>query len=348
MLKFSFIIPVFNGEQYLEKCLMSIASQKLENLDIEIICIDDKSADNSVAVIERLQKEISNLVLIRNEINLKTGTVCNMGFDNSTGDYLWFVGQDDWIEDNSLKRLMNIIQDSEPEVIAFNYSRVDFSEKKLHSAEVFDNTGMIDGPGYIRKRFGESFPHYLLGYEWRAVYKKEYLLTNNIRFPDGVIYEDTTFLFKSLLYTSKLYTISDYLYFYRVNEASITDFSKKYRGDLIYEFAFISGNEVLSLARDTERSHPDFSSALFEMAKWYFNGFVPKVVSASIKQKWIFYQFVSGDNNHRLLPNEYLNSLSKVLINSQFGFIFSILFTPLYYVKRLTKKKKSNERKWCY
>lgn len=344
----SFIIPIYNGEKYLNKCIDSILNQTITSVDFEIICIDDCSTDNSVGIIKGFQKNNSNIKLIENQKNLKTATVCNIGLDNAQGDYIWIIGQDDWIHEDSIKKLTSIVNTKLPDVIAFNYRRVDFSENELHSAEVFDNSDLVKGADYIRSKFGDAFPHYLLGYEWRAIFNREYLKKQNIRFPEGGIYEDTTFLFKAILFTEKFISITDFLYYYRVNPQSITDFNKKYKGNLVFEFAFKAGNEVLDLALEIKELHPDFSLKLFEMAKWYFNGFVPKIIGASMKEKMNFYNEIRINNELIISAISYLKPLSKILIQKTVGLIMATLLKTAYLFKKKVIDRKKNVQEWCY
>lgn len=169
----SFIVPIFNGEKFLPKCLDSLLMQNILYSDYEIICIDDCSTDHSVDVVKSYIKKNSNIKLIQNKENKKTGTTCNIGLKHSNGKYLWIVGQDDWIEPNCLKQLIEICNNGNLDVLSFNYTRVDSNEKKLHSAEVFKNINPIKGDEFIKLYFPESFQYYLLGYEWRAIYKKK-------------------------------------------------------------------------------------------------------------------------------------------------------------------------------
>jgi glycosyltransferase involved in cell wall biosynthesis len=344
----SFIIPVYNGDKYIRKCIDSLINQNYGEHRFEIICIDDCSNDNSKEIIKEYQKINSNIKLIENTVNLKTATVCNIGLDQAKGDFVWIIGQDDWIHDESIIKLAQLISTFQPEVIAFNYRRVDFNENELHSAEVFDNSGLMKGDNYIRSKFGIAFPHYLLGYEWRAIFNRNYLIKKKIRFPDGGIYEDTTFLFKTMLHSKRFVSIPDFFYFYRVNPNSITDFNKKYKGNLVFEFAFKVGNEVLDLAIEIKEIYPDFSVELFKMAKWYFNGFAPKLIGASFKEKMVFYKLLKDNFSTIHLLEIYLNNYSKLLLNNRIGFILSVLIKPLYLIKRKIKTARKPKQEWCY
>lgn len=344
----SFIIPIYNGEKYLHKCIDSLLQANFPKDNFEIICIDDCSTDNSRAILSEYKSKYSNISIFLQSQNSKTSTACNIGIANAQGDYIWVIGQDDWIDENSYQIIEPIISQDKPEVIAFNYRRVDTNENELHSAEVFDNSEIVSGKAYIRTKFGESFPHYLLGYEWRAIFKREFLLEKGISFPNGAIYEDTTFLFKAILYAEKFRSISDYLYYYRVNDNSITDFNKKYKGILVFEFAFKSGNEVLDLAEDIKDSHADFSIILFNMAKWYFNGFAHKIIATSFNEKLKFYRELGNNKEMVVTTRRYLNVIPYILTYKQLGIVSSSILKPIYILKKKIAKRNKPTQEWCY
>lgn len=343
----SYIIPVYNGEKYLKKCIDSLLQQNYSDILFEIICIDDCSKDKSKEIIQSYQTTNANIILIENTRNLKTGSVCNIGLDNAKGDYVWIIGQDDWIDEQSIDKLFPFIE-NKVDLIAFNYKRVSFEETELHSEQVFDNVPTCIGSDFIMAKFGRTFPHYLLGYEWRAIYNKEFLIRNNIRFPDGVIYEDTTFLFKSILFAQTFCSISNYLYNYRVNTNSITDVNKKYSGSLVFEFAFITGNEVYTLARELQSGYYDFAPALYEIAVWYRKSFGYKVVGSSIKEKRVFYSLIK---KHSDLVRESVCEMSwfyRCLANPIVGFFMSLVIKPFYAIKQQLKYRNQKQREWCY
>lgn len=343
----SYIIPVYNGEKYLKKCLDSLLNQDYGDALFEIICIDDCSKDKSKEIIKAYKNTNPSVILIENTVNLKTGTVCNIGLERAKGDFVWIIGQDDWVHGNSVTKLMDIIATKKPEVIAFNYRRVDFSENELHSAQVFDNTDLLNGADYIRSKFGDAFTHYLLGYEWRAIFNREYLKQYNIRFPEGGIYEDTTFLFKAMLYSQRFVAIADFLYFYRVNPYSITDYNKKHKGFLIAEFAFRAGNEVLDLTNELKDTYPDFSKQLYEMTKWYFNSFVPKLIGASYKEKRVFYRHIYSEVGLLTSALNYLKPLSKFLVRKE-GILLACVIKPVFLIKKKITQRNKQKREWSY
>ena len=116
-IKVSVIIPVYNVEPYLKECLNSIINQTLK--DIEIICIDDCSTDNSYQILEEYSKKDNRIIILKNEKN--TGgpsTARNKGIDLAKGDYLYFIDSDDYIENNFLEEMYNTAKEYNTDIVS--------------------------------------------------------------------------------------------------------------------------------------------------------------------------------------------------------------------------------------
>ena len=99
-LSVSFIVPFYNVEQYIAKCLDSLIDQDIPESDYEIICVNDCSPDNSRNIVIEYQKKHTNIILIEHETNKKLGSARNTGLSKAKGQYVWFVDSDDWILSN--------------------------------------------------------------------------------------------------------------------------------------------------------------------------------------------------------------------------------------------------------
>uniref|UniRef100_UPI0030DB473E glycosyltransferase family 2 protein n=1 Tax=uncultured Imperialibacter sp. TaxID=1672639 RepID=UPI0030DB473E len=99
-MKLSIIVPVYNVEEYLERCVRSLEDQDIPRSDYEIIVVNDGSPDNSKEVVERLQRELSNIILINQE-NQGVSMARNAGIDRASGEYLVVVDPDDYVAPNS-------------------------------------------------------------------------------------------------------------------------------------------------------------------------------------------------------------------------------------------------------
>lgn len=121
MLRVSFIVPFYNVEPYIEECIRSLYNQDIPQEEYEVICIDDCSPDGSRAIVERLQQEYPTLKLLRTPENLRQGGARNMGLDIAQGKYIWFVDSDDYIIPNCLKRMLDLMDKENLEMLKFTF-----------------------------------------------------------------------------------------------------------------------------------------------------------------------------------------------------------------------------------
>lgn len=106
-MKLSFIVPVYNLEDYIEECIMSLLNQDLSHSEYEILCINDSSTDSSLEILKRLAKEHTNIIIINQE-NQGVSAARNNGIKNAKGEYIWFVDGDDLIARNCLKFMLHL------------------------------------------------------------------------------------------------------------------------------------------------------------------------------------------------------------------------------------------------
>lgn len=333
----SYIIPVYNGEKYLEQCLNSIINQGLSIEEYEIICADDCSKDSSRDILLGFASNYSNIKCLFNERNLKTSSSLNNALAAARGKYIWIIGQDDTIESNSAAKLLNLCEAEKLEVLAFNYNRVDSNNHLLASDKPFVNVPKQDGRTFIKSYFYDTFCIYLLGYEWRAIYNRSYLKQHSIKFPDDTIYEDTIFMFHAIWQAERMKTIEDCLYNYRQNEASVTDVTKRYQAFRIFDFFMVS-DEVLRFAEGIEDEH--VQGQLIDISKMYLRSFTYTITPAVLDEKRKFYSLVR--NNWSIIKNNILIVpwYIRMLVHPTVGCFLTTLIKPIFYLKHLVIRKK--------
>ena len=109
------IVPIYNVEQYLPKCIDSIINQTYQNL--EIILVDDCSTDGTYKILEDYAKKDNRIKLIRNEKNLQNAETRNVGIRVATGKYLYFIDSDDWIDSDYIENMVEAAEKSEADVV---------------------------------------------------------------------------------------------------------------------------------------------------------------------------------------------------------------------------------------
>lgn len=230
--KISIIIPVYNVEKYLAECLDSCINQTLK--DIEIICVDDCSPDNSIKILEEYQQKDSRIKIIRHEKNRNLGGARNTGLENATGEYVWFVDSDDYIDTKACQILYGTIKKFDVDMLCF--SDIQFSDisgnRRFFHPDCFQGI-QVNKVYHPKTNWKEVRFSNLNVTAWAYLTKRSVI--QNFRFREGVWHEDTDFT-PILLASVDSFCYTPYTaYFYRTNSSSITKsvLSKKRLEDLI-------------------------------------------------------------------------------------------------------------------
>lgn len=329
MKRLSFIIPVYNGEKSLAKLIGSLLEQDIPEEDYEMLFVDDCSADSSVSIIERFSQHHSGIRIIQHKLNARLATTCNTGIEHSRGQFIWIVDQDDWIEPNCLNSLLRQAESQNLDLLLFNYRRVNLSDEIIDEPIVFSDTSVLNGKTFIDTYFSNSFDNYLLGYRWRALFSKAYLRNKGIRFIDGMMYDDTIFLIKAILFSESVSSLRKAFYYYRVNDNSIT-YSKQKKGSLIYEYAFKVGNEVSEFATTVSTISKEYADILNKRALMYYNSFVLDLLRTSKHERNSFYKQVNEHQDIRIRIHPSICFLGKLLLMPLLGPALASLLSIIY------------------
>ena len=219
MVRLSFIVPVYGVEKYIEECIHSLYNQDIPQSEYEVICVDDCSPDGSRAIVERLQKEYSTLRLICHERNKKLGGARNTGLREANGEYVWFVDSDDYVSANCLGKLLRGAEAQDVEMLLFDYATVSNGKSQQVVYPEIDEK-VITGEELLRQvheRWYVCVPT-----AWNKLYKREFLIQNNLFFTEDVMYEDTDLSLKMLTYLKRIKYMNESAYNYRQNAQSIT------------------------------------------------------------------------------------------------------------------------------
>ena len=199
MPKVSVIIPVYNTEKYLQKCLDSVCNQTLS--DIEIICINDVSTDNSLAILKEYAKKDNRIKLINFKENKGAAAARNTGIDEAQGEYIGFVDSDDFVDLDFYEKLYNKAKESDADVVRGNILEVRNGLKRY----CFEDLARK-----IRK-----FKIHFNGLFVTAIYRKQFLFFNNINFTEQCEFgEDRLFVIESVTKANKVLVINDVYYNY--------------------------------------------------------------------------------------------------------------------------------------
>lgn len=229
MPKISVIVPVYNVENYLRGCLDSIINQSFK--DLEIICVNDGSTDNSGTILQEYADKDSRIKIINKE-NGGLSSARNVGIMAATGDFLGFVDSDDWIDLDFYEKLYNAAVKYDADIACANLLRV-YKHKSTY---------------YIKYRRYKCTKKVRLKYEWaklpdnsyvmNKIYERRKLQKTGILFEEGITFEDMEFSHNVLYSFNNMVTVPGTCYNYRDNPYSIVNIRSKRNMDA-YKYALI-------------------------------------------------------------------------------------------------------------
>lgn len=222
MVILSIIIPVYNVERYLRRCLDSVFSQIGEKLNYEVIVVNDGSPDNSQAIIDEYAQSHTNMFVI-NQSNKGLSSARNAGLKQASGKYVWFVDSDDSISIYSVSLLTKQIEQDNCDVYVFSMIRkYELDGKQIKSYDTFVAKKFFK---YYNRIDNGSFYNGKLhiGAVQKNIFSRNFLNDNNLIFMDGIYHEDIDFFIRVLIFAKKIKPLDEHLYYYLIrNDGSIT------------------------------------------------------------------------------------------------------------------------------
>ena len=237
-IKISVIIPVYKTEKFLEKCIRSVMNQTLR--EIEIICINDGSPDNSLKILKKLEKEDKRLKIINQE-NQGVCKARNEAIKIARGKYCINVDSDDWIEKEYLEEMYNVAEVKESDIVISDIF-VDYYDERnknyiIKDLNISDEISLT-GKEYINIFLTNNFK----GYSWNKLIKRELYIKNNIKYDENIyIFEDNEVILKLAYYSQKINKLNKAFYHY-IKHKSIasSQSSEKFLRDINISFKEIN------------------------------------------------------------------------------------------------------------
>ena len=230
--KISIIVPVYNVENYLKECLDSLINQTLK--EIEIICVDDGSADNSLKILQEYAGQDKRIKVLTQK-NKKQGAARNKGLSIAKGEYIQFVDADDYISLNACEKIYKQCSELNLEMISFGGINFDNKTKEL-----------ISFPYYEFRYLPQEYENKVLNYKacknfvtemavttWCTVYEHKYIRKHNILFPENRYFEDNAFFTKAIVNVNRLFIDKNIYYYHRLHKESTTKNWNKHFQDYI-------------------------------------------------------------------------------------------------------------------
>lgn len=311
MIKVSIIVPIYNVEKQLPKCLDTLVNQTID--EYEIILVNDGSLDNSQKIIEDYSNKYKNIrAFIKKNGGLSDAR--NFGLKKARGKYILFVDSDDYIDLKTCETLYNCAENDNLDVLVGNYINVSDGKESININQMDSNT--YNGYDFIKKYFLQIKPPIMA---WLLFSKKEFLLKNNLFFKKGIYHEDEH-LTPTIMLNAKRIKYINYNYYYYVNNpASITN------------------------KKDKTKNIMDIYAICDELYEKY-QSINDRLVKKLLIDRLVYIRFLAfGMQNE--FNKKYCFPKNKVLFKA-YKFknkikVLLYLLSPKYYFKLLEKKKRS-------
>ena len=236
-MKLTIVIPAYNADRFLEKCVLSCINQKgtITQIELELIIVNDGSCDNTLLIAESFVKKY-DFIRVVSQLNKGLSEARNTGIKNATGDFIWFVDADDWIDEKSLSILMPLF-DNSPDIIQIG---AEYTERKIR-LNVNDTYSEIGQKVLVDKDWSPCAPLYL--------FKRSFLSDNTLRFYPNIYHEDNEFTPRALYLAKKVIGLSETLYYIYESDNSIIrskNEKKAYDGIIVVQslYKFINIHKI--------------------------------------------------------------------------------------------------------
>ena len=261
-IKISVIIPVYNARDYITHCVDALLEQTLDAT--EIIIINDCSPDDSYELCAERYRDNERVVLLSQPKNMGPGAARNLGMEKARGEYISFVDSDDAILKDAFEKMYKAAKDTDADVLHIGGALIPFDKNLGNDLSVLPENKLIkiqlDGdaanetrviPGDMGQRMDAWLSHAWHWNIWSKLYRRKFLLENNIRFVDLSLAEDQNFAFHCLICAKNYVQMPGFFYIYRIAVESLS------RGKMNLSFLARILRSALSLSECMERTMED-------------------------------------------------------------------------------------------
>lgn len=326
----SIIIPVYNTEKYIKECLNSLINQTYRN--IEIIIINDGSTDNSLNIINNFTKKY-NFIKCTTIKNSGQGYARNFALKKAKGDFIMFMDSDDYIEPITLELALNRILEDESDFVYYDFKYLKDSNK------TFTYDGCI--PFFSKKVLIGNECKELLDlkayFTVNKLYRKKYLVENDIQYGEKYIYEDIKFWIKCVINAKKVSILHSPLYIVRINDTSTT--KANYNTTKHMEGFIKSFDDSIEYFDNKKEYLQIFLNYMIRKFYFYYNRRTPKKIKKQFAYE--FYDRISKYNFDDIkIKYKYFNYSKKIgFLKTKYRFYISTIFYKFYLFIIKIKKK---------
>ncbi|WP_455539137.1 glycosyltransferase family 2 protein [Terrisporobacter sp.] len=300
-MKISIIVPIYNVEEYINECLDSLANQTLK--EIEVIMINDGSTDKSPLIAKEYEKKYDNFKLISQE-NGGLGKARNVGVGHATGMYIAFVDSDDYVSLDAYEKLYNAAVKNNCDITTGNVRRFnsnEFKKSKIHKIAIKKNLENVNIEEHLELIYDST--------AWNKIYKRSFWIENNLKFPEGILYEDLPVTIPAYFLSKSTTVIKDIIYFWRIREGenkSITQNRNQINN-------FVDRVKSLRLVDEFFNTLPYDNAKNYRYYKWLeldFMIYINQLDNTSEEYRKIFLEIIL--DYLKDIPNEIFDNLKAI------------------------------------
>lgn len=231
--KLSVIVPVFNCEKYLQRCLESLINQSFKN--IQIIVVNDASTDKTDEVINEFKNHNENILKITNEENKGAGSSRNIGLNYTNSEYITFLDADDWIDTNTYQKMIYALDETKADIAICGIKTEYLSSYCSTNRYTYINENTIDGKFALHLLSHTNAQDiYISPMPGNKIMRTKFIKDNNLLFPQRSFCEDDEFFFKVFFYSNKVALVPNvYQHYFQRENSAMHVFSKKHIDDFI-------------------------------------------------------------------------------------------------------------------
>lgn len=325
MVSISFIIPVYNVEKFVQRCLESIMAQEGAEADMECLIIDDCGSDNSMQIVHKMIVNYQGAIrfdIIQHDVNCGLSAARNTGIKKAQGDYVFFVDSDDYLKQDSISYFLKNLK-IYPHVDMVIGNAKDCKDNSFLIHHIKDSLIIND----CNVSFQRMLRHQIYLYAWNKLIRRDLLIKYHIYFEEGILYEDQCWSYELFSHISSVLLLPKVTYVYENNPLSIvnTSFTPE-RSDLVLKSFAFSTSKILDIPPASGKYKTNMAVDYLLFMMYYMMKGVDVLLHCSVSETTACY----FKNVRKSLFSRSVK-YGRLMISC----FFLLLFPPFCYVQRL-------------
>lgn len=286
----SIVIPTYNSEQYIEQTLESILNQTFQ--DFELILIDDCSTDRTIEIIEKFAPSFENLQLIRRRENSGSGSyIRNEFIKYARGEYILHMDHDDLLLLDALENFYKPVEKYQPDFVCTEKYFIEDEFKNNKIELITDVKNLVNVATYDEIDFAEKIRRFtndeLIRFHWNKIVRRDFLIRNEIRFPNMPISQDFVYTFQIFMLAKNYVRIPDVANFYRVRKSNLSQFGAERSGNKMFQRwtqDLINGSDFLEKFMSRIDFFQDNPEQKYFLIDWFIKSYMKNFMTNAYKQ----------------------------------------------------------------